>query len=161
MQRFTKVVKDKRHYIKSAIDNVIFPNLKGDWKELAIETRDYIKYYVVDQIQGFGRYNKETYTSHFSVPLWALRRGDSTEYFEYYVAHELAHAFVNCIYRPQRVQAHGETYYKVFKAICPEHLQPYEYSYKPRNAKKYGIIRDISKEEKVEEWRLNEKENKK
>lgn len=143
MQRFTKVLKSKKHYIKNVIDNVIFPNLKGDWKELAIETRDYIKYYVVDQAQGFSRFNKETFETHFSIPNWAFTRYDTNEYFEYYVAHELSHAFANCIYRPQKVQAHGEAFYRIFKEVCPEHLQPYEYLYKPRNAKKYGVVQTM------------------
>jgi len=146
VEKFTKVLENKKHHITHVLNEIIFPNLDNDWKLFFKETKSYIKYYVVDQVQGFSRFDEETFETHFSVPNWAFRNGE--EYFAYYVAHELTHAFANCLYRPKRIQPHGEIFYNIFKAICPIYLQPYEHLYKPRNAKKYGVVWD-AKIEKI------------
>ncbi len=50
----------------------------------------------------------------------------------YYLAHELAHIMAT-------KQNHGPVFMEAFKKLCPDHLQHYEYIYKPRPAKAAGL----------------------
>ena len=70
-------------------------------------------------------------TRRITVPKWAFERSDPG-YPEYYLLHEAAHAF--------GFYNHGPHFMAKFREICPEHLQHYELEYKPRNAKRAGIL---------------------
>jgi hypothetical protein len=89
-----------------------------------------IKGYLVDQKRGRAYLRKNFIT----VPKFSYKRGN--EYFKYYVAHELAHFAAH--FTDESV-GHSETFYEMFKLLCPEEIQYFELAYKPRSAKANGI----------------------
>ena len=113
------------------ISNRLIDNAKIDDDSLKELIKEIYIGYVCDIKYGETHYNKQ----YFTVPLWAHKKG--TQYFTYYIAHELSHAFSQM--DDYMAGSHCKNYYKMFKAICPEHLQYLEYKYKPRQAKKYGV----------------------
>ena len=95
--------------------------------------------YVTDSNNGRYRPNIKTVT----VPVWAYnhaikKTNDDPEYAIYYVAHELAHAWVDHD-GGKDDSPHGRKFYAWFKKLCPPHLWHYEIEYKPRDAKRAGI----------------------
>ena len=93
------------------------------------------RFYVTDTRRG-----RCWLSSRFmSIPLWAYRRG--TDYFLYYVSHEMAHAIGTH-------KDHGPAFMKDFKRICPPNLWHYETAYKPRNAAAAGISKKQDEEAK-------------
>ena len=92
-----------------------------------------VKGYVCDVACGRAK-RKKSGGYYFTIPHWAYRRG--TAYFRYYVAHELAHLASK--YRGHKF-AHDKYFYQSFKDICPEDVQHYEFPYKPRVAKQFGL----------------------
>ena len=99
-------------------------------KNAGYET-DY-KIYCCDTRRGWCSYTRET----ISIPKWAIEAGKGTNYWVYYLAHELAHAIVNDLYY---IENHGPCFMTVFKKVCPSTLWKFELNYKPRNAKAAGI----------------------
>ena len=98
--------------------------------------------YVTDSNNGRYRASIKTVT----VPVWAYnhatkKTNDDSEYAIYYVAHELAHAWVHADGKGDD-STHGARFYKWFKKLCPPQLWHYETEYKPRDAKRAGISTD-------------------
>ena len=109
-------------------------------------------FFVTETLCGRTNYRNRTCT----VPVWAFNadnkaaNGD-TEYWLYYLSHEIAHAirFENYCDRHGRRNAlrgygwrgndHGANFMAIFKQVCPTHLQHHELGYKPRNAAAAGI----------------------
>lgn len=101
--------------------------------------------YVTDSNTGRFRVNSMTVT----VPLWAYnhthkKTKDDPRYAIYYIAHELAHAWVYVNGESRDRQGgddsmHGKKFYKEFKRLCPPDLWHYELEYKPQDAKRAGI----------------------
>ncbi len=101
--------------------------------------------YVTDSNNGRFRVNSMTVT----VPLWAYehthkKTKDDPRYAIYYIAHELAHAWVYVNGESRDRQGgddsmHGKKFYKEFKRLCPPDLWHYELEYKPQDAKRAGI----------------------
>jgi len=77
------------------------------------------------------------YYKYARIPTWVFDHDDS-EYYLYYLAHELAH-----IYAGRRV-CHGTEFMQWFKNICPPHLWHHELGYKPRLATAAGIRKEQS-----------------
>ena len=140
-----KVVWDLQSEIKDVtnelIDNATFSDYLKD------ELRK-VRPYIVDSQRGRAYRNKW----FFSVPLWAYRvskrtkeeyekayeknpkwnkdKKDSSGYFIYYVAHELAH-FI-CFFTNKNksdCNGHNKNFYDAFKKICPYKYQYFELSY--------------------------------
>ena len=140
-----KVVWDLQSEIKDVtnelIDNATFSDYLKD------ELRK-VRPYIVDSQRGRAYRNKW----FFSVPLWAYRvskrtkeeyekayeknpkwnkdKKDSSGYFIYYVAHELAH-FI-CYFTNKNksdCNGHNKNFYDAFKKICPYKYQYFELSY--------------------------------
>jgi len=86
--------------------------------------------FVTDTVCGRTTYEKGWIT----VPKWAYDRGK--DYFTYYVAHELAHAFA--YERYGNVVTHGKEFYDFFNILCPKVHQHFEFDYKP-NAKRFSV----------------------
>jgi hypothetical protein len=98
--------------------------------------------YVTDSNNGRYRRNIKTVT----VPVWAYnhtasKTNDDPAYAMYYVAHELAHAWVHADGGGDD-SVHGARFYEWFKKLCPPQLWHYETEYKPRDAKRAGISTD-------------------
>lgn len=99
------------------------------------------RFYAVNQSCGtcYGGRNVIT------IPVWAFHETNdgtpSDDYIFYYLAHEMAHAYVEEDYYPYsaKLKPHGTEFMECFKILCPEHLWHYETRYKPRNAKAAGI----------------------
>ena len=72
--------------------------------------------------------------SAITIPTWAILRGQT--YLNWYVAHELAHAF-NMTHGGNA--GHGPDFMRWLKAICPTESIHFELTYKPRNAAAAGI----------------------
>jgi predicted metal-dependent hydrolase len=85
------------------------------------------KVWIVDSIRGYCNHSRKEIT----VPTWAVNRG--TDYYNYYLSHELAHIFAGY------VNQHNHIFMQEFKRVCPESFWKYELEYKPRNASKAGI----------------------
>jgi len=51
--------------------------------------------------------------------------------------HELAHAFARERYG--KVVSHGKEFYDFFNILCPKVHQHFEFGYKPKNAKRFGV----------------------
>jgi hypothetical protein len=107
-----------------------------------------VRPYIVDSRRGFAY----QYKGFFSVPLWAYKVSkrtkkeyekaykenpkwnenmkDSSGYFIYYVAHELAH-FICYITNKNESDCNGhkKNFYDAFKKICPYKYQYYELGY--------------------------------
>lgn len=84
-----------------------------------------VKGYVVSSDRGKSYITQRS----ISVPEWAYDKG--SDYFLYYVAHELAHILSCSVH-------HDYRFYKIFMEICPVEFQGHELGYKP-SAKNYGI----------------------
>ena len=82
--------------------------------------------------RGFCHYTARTIT----VPLWAFQKG--TEYFHYYVAHELAHVLNHHYYK---TRGHGPSFQAFLIRLTP--YVKYELAYKPRLAVAAGITRSM------------------
>ncbi len=112
-KQFANIVREiTREEIKERI-----PNLKDSGMN--------IKLYVVRQSRGRAR----LFERKASIPRWAELKGN--DYFNYYIAHEISHLLATA--------GHTENFYKCFKTICPIESQKYEYEYKPRKSKSFGI----------------------
>lgn len=92
-----------------------------------------ISLYATNQNRGWYVHSKR----YISIPRWVIEN-KKTGYDFYYIAHELAHAWVfeNV---GRNVQSHGPEFMEAFKMICPKEYWHYELGYKPRNAKAAGI----------------------
>jgi hypothetical protein len=88
---------------------------------------------VADNDRGYCRFYQRT----ISIPAWVYKKPD-TEYWIYYLAHEMAHAKNFLDHKPRA--AHGPEFMAELKRICPAHLLHYETSYKPANALYAGIV---------------------
>lgn len=88
--------------------------------------------YTVNQSRGrcYGGWKKV-----ITIPVWAIKR--EVGYKTWYIAHELAHAFDECIHN------HGPEFMEWLKAICPEDCIHFELTYKPRNAASAGILFEL------------------
>lgn len=84
--------------------------------------------------QGCGRcyYNSRVIT----YPSWILDK--SIDFREWYLAHEMAHAY-NWINGTE--DNHGPVFMYFLKVICPAYAVYHELGYKPRNAAAAGIGR--------------------
>ena len=84
------------------------------------------------------------------IPLWAYENPsegidleDTTGYFEYYIAHELAHFNVwadgnwDKEKRGSRRVPHGTYFYEWFQKLCPKEFQHFEYEYLNASATRY------------------------
>lgn len=130
------------------IDDVLSGRLQSRVVEYDIPVPPGVNIYVTDSNNGRYRSNIKSVT----VPLWAYNHTikktcDDPEYVIYYVAHELAHAWVDANGESRGFvggddSMHGAKFYKEFKRLCPPHLWHYETEYKPRDAKRAGISTD-------------------
>lgn len=120
--------------LKSELDDIVNHLIKDSniSDDLKILIKDF-ECYVCDFSYGYTRY----WNNCIVIPLWAHNR--SIEYFTYYIAHELAHAlaYINNSYYSGDL--HNEEFYNMFNEICPKKYQHFEYKYKPKNAKRFGV----------------------
>ena len=87
---------------------------------------------VVDQTRGRCYYRDRRIT----IPIWAVspsKNNKNLGYKEWYVSHELAHAFAGSNAK------HGQDFMEWLMIICPIQYRHYELGYKPRNATQAGI----------------------
>lgn len=96
--------------------------------------------FAVDQQRGrCYPTNKE-----ITIPVWAFKEIDKGQhrvgYIEWYVAHEVSHAwdFMNKTYDYRK--PHGVSFMKLLETFCPREFLVYEINYKPRNVRSSGII---------------------
>ena len=124
------------------IDEVLSGRLQSRVIENDIPVPPGVSIYVTDSNNGRYRHNIKSVT----VPVWAYnhtasKTNNDPEYAIYYVAHELAHAWVD--HDGKRDDSpHGKLFYAWFKKLCPPHLWHYELEYKPRDGKRAGISTD-------------------
>lgn len=71
------------------------------------------------------------YAATITIPVWAVKRG--TDYLNYYLSHELAHAKAGC------KNDHNSIFMQAFKSICEEKNWHYEIPYKGYTAILNGI----------------------
>lgn len=117
--------------INWALSLEMFDMMKEDIKpHYQIASKLGWKFWVVNSVRGYCIYAKKEIT----IPTWAIERG--IDYYNYYLAHELAHIFV-------QDEAHGQKFMAEFKRICPPDLQHFELEYKPRNAAIAGIANKL------------------
>ncbi len=88
--------------------------------------------YVTDSNKGYARSNSQTCT----VPTHSYQC-DHPNHVIYYIAHELAHAWVHV--NGGDISKHGKAFYKEFKRLCPPSLWHYEIGYKKHHAVRAGI----------------------
>jgi len=110
------------------MEDSIYPMIRSCFREL--DSKGW-KFYPVKQQRGRCYYAHKTIT----IPVWAIKKG--VEYTVYYIAHEMAHAYVP-------FANHDADFMHMFKTICPQHLWHHEIDYKPRNAIAAGISRKNS-----------------
>lgn len=126
-----KAIKSIQPQFQKQIDNIT-DRLLSDFNKIESDIDfDGIKGYVTDTVRGHA-YND----GRFTVPVWAYK-SKKEGYFNYYVAHELAHQLRYKKYETDGV--HDFKFYSIFIVICPKDLQHYELEYK-KTASKYGII---------------------
>ena len=87
--------------------------------------------YVTNTVRGRCHKGQKSLT----VPVWAVKK--SWAYALYYACHEIAHIMTPRV----RGNVHGEEFMNNFMRICPDHLQHFELSYKPRLAAAAGITK--------------------
>lgn len=92
-------------------------------------TLNSIHVFVTDTRRGRARHADNTAT----IPLWAKQRG--VDYFNYYMAHELAHHV--CFRDYDRVRGHGPIFQEVLQELTT--FAHFELEYKPRFASAAGI----------------------
>lgn len=90
------------------------------------------KIFVTSQTRGWVRPQARWIT----IPEWAITKGLGPNYWVYYAAHEMAHAY--------GFHNHGPQFMDKFKELCPPELWCYELGYKPREAKAAGISHNAS-----------------
>lgn len=136
------------------------PRVSEAWTKKAVELAQQLtgvknlpQIYVADLVQGkfeWRSWNASDVQSHtrINIPLWATdprAHGEPFEedYFEYYIAHELAHykTWVSGYEYSQRDarrrEVHGKEFYKYFEQLCRPELRHYEYDYLNASATKY------------------------
>lgn len=91
------------------------------------------RFYVTTQRRG---YCTDDVRKVITIPQWVLDKKDKLGYFDWYCAHEMAHAYAGA-----RVQ-HGPIFQQWLKKICPIEYQGYEVSYKPRAMIAAGLSLD-------------------
>jgi predicted metal-dependent hydrolase len=110
------------------------------FKDLPIEVKEYgkellhtqgWKFFAVRQSRGYCHSGHKIIT----IPIFAIDR--SVEYKAWYISHEMAHAYDNCVHN------HGPEFMEWLKKICPKESIHFELGYKPRNAAKAGIKYEI------------------
>lgn len=126
------------------IDEVLSGQLQSRVITADIPVPPGVTIYVTDSSNGRYRRSIKTVT----VPVWAYNHTHKktdydAEYAIYYVAHELAHAWVHAEEEDDD-SPHGARFYKWFKKLCPPHLWHYEIEYKPRDAKRAGISPNVN-----------------
>lgn len=102
-----------------------FPTIKGAF--LSLDARGW-KFLPVRTNRGRCYYDQKIIT----IPAHAYE-SKREGYFEYYVSHEMAHAFA------PRGSQHDSSFMAELKRICPPQFQHYEVGYKPRAAMAAGI----------------------
>lgn len=88
------------------------------------------RFFGVKQTRGRCYYGPKVIT----IPEWVLSR--ATDYKEWYIAHEMAHAYS---YLDGKTDNHGPNFMEMLKSICPPDCIHYELGYKPQNASAAGI----------------------
>lgn len=91
------------------------------------------RFYGVRQTRGqcYGK------SKVITIPEWVLSR--AIDYKEWYVCHEMAHAFNYIDNNYKYMNGHDERFMEMLIAICPSDCVHYELEYKPRNAAAAGI----------------------
>lgn len=89
------------------------------------------RFYGVRQTRGFCYYAARVIT----IPAWVIEK-EPTDYKEWYIAHEMAHAYNEFNGTEDN---HGPNFMYFLKTICPPDCVHYELGYKPRNAASAGI----------------------
>ncbi len=89
------------------------------------------RFFGVKQSRGRCYYRSKVIT----IPAWALTT-KPIDYKEWYVSHEMAHAFS---FIDGHNDNHGPFFMEMLKAICPSDCVHYELAYKPSNASAAGI----------------------
>lgn len=107
------------------VDDLPYKSIIDSYRDL--EDRGYY-YNVIDYKNGFCMYNKKWIT----LPAWSFHAKEDKEYWIYYLAHEMAHAFT--------MSGHDSKFMEMFKTICPKHLQHFEIGYKTKQAILAGIV---------------------
>jgi len=117
------IVEGKQH--------LIFENVPDSVKNHARHLlRNGWKIYLVDQSRGYCYYLSKTIT----IPMWVTSKELGRKIW--YISHEMAHAY-------NRKDGHGLEFMQTLQDICPPEFTHYELGYKPRNAKRAGIIEDL------------------
>ena len=111
------------------IHSILSSSLSPYYKELI---QNGWQFYAVNQQRGRCYYRDKVIT----IPLWALealQQVKKPNYWIWYVAHEMSHAF------DKTYSNHGFEFMMQLKRICPADCVHYELNYKPANASAAGI----------------------
>ncbi len=92
------------------------------------------RFFIVKQNCGYCIPSKRVIT----IPTFAIarERKNANGYLNWYVSHEMAHAFA------PREENHGPAFMEELKRICPTEYQYHEMCYKPKNAMTAGVCLD-------------------
>lgn len=123
-----------------------FEPKKADGKlsrEIFTGARELTKFYGRQLLHAgwrfFGTHQNRGYCFYaakvITIPGFAIHR--STLYKEWYVCHEMSHAY--CAEDGHRDEVHGPRFMEILKIICPQDCIHFELGYKPRNAAAAGI----------------------
>lgn len=117
---------------------LLFQDVPESVKEYARTLRDKgWRFYACDQKSGWcidGGHKIIVIPTYVIIPTHQWYRAHKIGYKTYYIAHEMAHAFVGTH------NGHNQIFMECFKKICPLEFQHWELEYKPREAKKAGIM---------------------
>ena len=120
---------------------VIIPKLPDQIRNpLEEASRKGWSFYAVNQRRGRCSYKDKEIT----IPIFAfneIKKGQHRfGYLEWYISHELAHAWDFMSGSYIHSSPHGDSFMKHLERICPREFLVYEINYKPRNVKSSGFI---------------------